>query len=133
MITDLHVVIQVMFDGEPFCRRGHSAGCVTLSDGTVVVSIFGGNTTPLSSSIVSTPCFYQWSKLEIIVFKIIVGLCLLCSDPHHPTVLRSGVAPAGAVVHAHPCVSASSPSPADSTIEEVISHAWVEIYIYIIF
>ena len=49
-----------MFDGETLRREGHSAGCVTLSDGTVVVSVFGGCTTNSLSSIVGNLCFYQW-------------------------------------------------------------------------
>ena len=59
-----------MFDGETLQSRwGHSAGCVTLSDGTVVVSVFGGFTTLSLSSIVGNPCFYQWGKSMIIVFQ----------------------------------------------------------------
>ena len=58
-----------MFDGETLSRSGHSAGCVTLSDGTVVVSVFGGCTTQFFSSAVSNPCFYQWGKSMIIVFQ----------------------------------------------------------------
>ena len=53
-----------MFDGGTLSRGGHSAGCVTLSDGTVVVSVFGGRT---RTSVVSNPCFYQWGKSMIIV------------------------------------------------------------------
>ena len=49
-----------MFDGATLSRYGHSAGCVTLSDGTVVVSVFGGCTTNTFYSAVSNPCFYQW-------------------------------------------------------------------------
>ena len=58
-----------MLDGGTLSRSGHSAGCVTLSDGTVVVSVFGGCTTHLFSSAVSNPCFYQWGKSMIIVFQ----------------------------------------------------------------
>ena len=55
-----------MFDGATLSRRGHSAGCVTLLDGTVVVSVFGGRT---RTSVVSNPCFYQWGECMIIVVK----------------------------------------------------------------
>ena len=58
-----------MFDDETLCRWGHSAGCVTLLDGTVVVSVFGGCTTNFLSSAVSNPCFYQWGKSMIIVVQ----------------------------------------------------------------
>ena len=58
-----------MFDGETLSRWGHSAGCVTLSDGTVVVSVFGGFTTKSLSCIVGNLCFYQWGKSMIIVFQ----------------------------------------------------------------
>ena len=51
-----------MFDGATLSRRGHSVGCVTLSDGTVVVSVFGGCTTKCFSTAVSNPCLYQWGK-----------------------------------------------------------------------
>ena len=56
-----------MFDGQTLSRWGHSAGCVTLLDGTVVVSVFGGQTRDLST--VSNPCFYQWGKSMIIVIQ----------------------------------------------------------------
>ena len=58
-----------MFDGETLSRRGHSAGCVTLLDGTVVVSVFGGLTEYSWSFVVSNPCFYQWGKSMIIVIQ----------------------------------------------------------------
>ena len=58
-----------MFDGDTLSRWGHSAGCVTLLDGTVLVSVFGGCTTKLISSAVSNPRFYQWGKSMIIVFQ----------------------------------------------------------------
>ena len=58
-----------MFDGGTLSRGGDSAGCVTLLDGTVVVSVFGGFTTNSLSSIVGNPCFYQWGKSMIIVFQ----------------------------------------------------------------
>ena len=58
-----------MFDGETLSRHGHSASCVTLSDGTVVVIVFGGCTTKSLSSIVSNPCFYQWGKSMKIVIQ----------------------------------------------------------------
>ena len=56
-----------MFDGVTLSRYGHSADCVTLSDGTVVVSVFGGQTSP--SVVVSNPCFYQWGNSMIIVIQ----------------------------------------------------------------
>ena len=56
-----------MFDGMTLSRCGHSAGCVTLSDGTVVVSVFGGKTS--SFVVVDNPCFYQWGKSMIIVMQ----------------------------------------------------------------
>ena len=55
-----------MFDGGTLSRCGHSAGCVTLLDGTIVVSVFGGLT---RTSVVSNPCFYQWGKSMIIVIQ----------------------------------------------------------------
>ena len=58
-----------MFDGGTLSRWGHSAGCVTLLDGTVVVSVFGGFTTNSLSSIVGNLCFYQWGKSMIIVIQ----------------------------------------------------------------
>ena len=51
-----------MVDGETLSRQGHSADCVTLLDGTVVVSVFGGFKTTSVYSVVSNPCFYQWGK-----------------------------------------------------------------------
>ena len=93
-----------MFDGKAFsCRWGHSAGCVTLLDGTVVVSVFGGMTTRSYLSVVSNASFYQWSKSAMIVLReddkcIVDCVYLLCSDPHQPNVLRSGLTPPGAVL-----------------------------------
>ena len=55
-----------MIDGVRWSRRDHSAGCVTLSDGTVVVSVFGGCTT---SGAISEPCFYQWGNFVMIVIQ----------------------------------------------------------------
>ena len=63
-----------MHCGETFSRFGHSAGCVTLSDGTVVVGVFGGNTANFSSSVIGNPCFYQWS-MSLIIVQIIVVYC----------------------------------------------------------
>ena len=51
-----------MFDGETLSRWGHSACCVTLLDGTVVVGVFGGHITYSRYPAVSNPCFYQWGK-----------------------------------------------------------------------
>ena len=79
-------------------RQGHSAGCVTLSDGTVVVSVFGGCTKISVDFIVSNPSFYQWGKTTKIVIQEDGSVLLLCSDPHHPSVLHCGLAPAGAVL-----------------------------------
>ena len=111
-----------MFDGETLSRRGHSAGCVTLSNGTVVVSVVGGCTTSSLSSVVSNPCFYQWGKsvtyprgLYCVSFN---RLYLVCSEPRHPSELQSGLAPAGTVLRADPRVSEESLSPT-GTSEEV--------------
>ena len=49
-----------MIDGDVFARFGHSVGCVTLSDDTVAISVFGGYSS--SNSVISSPCFYQWSE-----------------------------------------------------------------------
>ena len=67
-----------MFDGETLSRQGHSAGCVTLLDGTVVVSVFGGCTTTLWPSVVSNPCFYQWGKSMLIVIQEDRSVCICC-------------------------------------------------------
>ena len=58
-----------MFDGETLTRWGHSAGCVTLLDGTVVVSVFGGRITHSRYPAVSNPCFYQWGKSVMTVIQ----------------------------------------------------------------
>ena len=49
-----------MIDGDVFACYAHSVGCVTLSDDTVAISVFGGCSS--SNSVISSPCFYQWSE-----------------------------------------------------------------------
>ena len=49
---------------------------------------------------------------------------LLCSDPRHPGVLRSGIPPAGAVSCADSHVSAATRSHAGGTDEEVSRYHW---------
>jgi hypothetical protein len=70
---------KLTIDGEVFSHRGHSAGSVVLSDGTVAVTVFGGL---ISSSVVSNPCFFQW-------------------NPQYPSVLYCGLAPKGSVAQVH--------------------------------
>ena len=110
-----------MFDGGTLSRSGHSAGCVTLSDGTVVLSVFGGRT---RTFVVSNPCFYQWGKSMIIVIQRLVVYHLLCSDTRHPSMLLSGLAQAGAVPRADSHVSAATRSPTGGTNEEVRRDHW---------
>ena len=49
---------------------------------------------------------------------------LLCSDPRHPSMLLSGVAPAGAVPRADSHVSAATLFPAGGTNEGVSRDHW---------
>ena len=49
-----------MIDGDVFALCAHSVGCVTLSDDTVAISVFGGRFS--SNSVISSACFYQWSE-----------------------------------------------------------------------
>ena len=49
-----------MIDEDVAACGGHSVGCVTLSDDTVAISVFGGYSS--SNSLISSPCFYQWSE-----------------------------------------------------------------------
>ena len=62
-----------MFEGRVFGRCGHSTGCVTLSDGTVVVSVFGGYTK--IGLFAKTPCFFQWSKSLLLSFQEDSSMC----------------------------------------------------------
>jgi hypothetical protein len=66
-----------MFDGESLNRWGHSAHCVVLSEGTVVVSVFVECKKLSVHSTISDLCFYKW-------------------NPCHPNFLQSGLAPVGA-------------------------------------
>ena len=65
-----------MFDGETLIRHGHSAGCVTLLDGTVVVSVFGGFTTNSWSSVVSNPTKHIVTRKIQVVRGLIKIICL---------------------------------------------------------
>ena len=49
---------------------------------------------------------------------------LLCSDPRHPGVVHSGLAPVGAVTRADSHVSAATRSHAGGTDEEVSRDRW---------
>ena len=65
-----------MFEGEAFGRYGHSTGCVTLSDGTVVVSVFGGYMKiGLFAMDISNPRFFQWSKSLLLSFQEDSSMC----------------------------------------------------------
>jgi hypothetical protein len=67
---------KIMFDGEPLKRYGHSTVCMTLVDGTVIISVFGGCTETSPNSAVGNPRFFTW-------------------DPRNPTVLHCGLESAG--------------------------------------
>ncbi|XP_062511995.1 uncharacterized protein LOC134187845 isoform X3 [Corticium candelabrum] len=88
---------KLMIDGDVFARCAHSFGCVTLSDDTVAISVFGDRFS--SNSVISSPCFYQW-------------------NPHHPSVLHNGFPAAGDALRA---VSSESTSAllAGETSQEV--------------
>jgi hypothetical protein len=70
---------KVMFIGEEVGRIGHSAKCVKLMDGTVVICVFGGYKTMRAHSLISSPSFYLWR-------------------PSMPNCLHMELPPAGAIL-----------------------------------
>ncbi|XP_062503379.1 uncharacterized protein LOC134180277 isoform X2 [Corticium candelabrum] len=59
---------KLVIDGEIFGRYGHCAGCITLPDGTVAISAFGGYS--LSGAVVASPCFYHWNLSQSTVLHV---------------------------------------------------------------
>ena len=108
-----------MVDGDVFARFGHSVGCVTLSDDTIAISVFGGYFS--SNSVISSSCFYQWSERLLIDIYHVYNKLILCLYPHHSSVLQNGLPAAGTGVLAVSHESASASLVGETSLEVTVT------------